>query len=336
MPNKTAVITGAGKGIGRATALRFAGEGVNLALFTRTDSDYDSMRPELDKAGVQYLTYAGDLGNDVQVEEFANLTRQKFPDVAYLINNAAVFQKVELRSSRLEDFDRMMSVNIRGSYLMTRSFVNDMIRRGDGVILFVSSIAGLTGFKGGSLYSASKFAIQGMADSLMREVREYGVRVATVCPGNVKTAMWERESEPKPEGDSIIQPEDVADSIWHACNMPANTMVRHIELRSTHPAYRAASSNRLTSTGTGRPPRRSRSEFRVLRLAQTATILPNNKLRGPFFSPPTDAVDCRFEDLSWKYAFFPAKTRLTAYREGLYCSGCLWGIGVKKFTISEP
>ncbi|MFH2054420.1 MAG: SDR family oxidoreductase, partial [bacterium] len=146
---------------------------------------------------------------------------------------AGIYQKVDLKDSQVEDFDRIMAVNLRGSYLMTRALIDGMVERGAGVVVFVSSLAGLRGFAGGSIYCASKFAMQGLAESLMLEVRKQGVRVCTVCPGNVRTNMWETEPEPRPLGESIIQPEDVAESIYHACMMPVNAMVSQIQMRST-------------------------------------------------------------------------------------------------------
>jgi len=234
MSDKIAVITGAGKGIGRATALRFAEAGFDLALFTRTEADYDSLRPQLEKAKVSFLTYSGDIADQATVADFAERTLERFDRVDYVVNNAGVYLKVDLKDSKVEDFDRVMAVNLRGSYLMARAFVGRMVEQGDGVMLFVSSLAGLNGFPGGSIYCASKFAMQGLAESLMLEVRKQGVRVCTVCPGNVRTNMWESEPEPRPLSETIIQPEDVAESIYHACTMPANSMVAQIQMRSTN------------------------------------------------------------------------------------------------------
>lgn len=237
MFDKVAVITGAGKGIGRATALKFAQEGINLALFTRTKSDFDSLQPEFEQLGIECLTFTGDLTKSQGVDAFAQATAEKFDHVDYLVNNAGVFTKGEIVAASIGDYDRVMSVNARGAFLMTKAFAPGMIARGDGVILFVSSIAGLTGFKGGTIYSASKFAMQGMAESLMLELRDKGVRVVTICPGNVNTQMWDDDSTGRPIPETMIQPEQVAASIYHAVTMPANAVVKQIELRSTNTRY---------------------------------------------------------------------------------------------------
>jgi 3-oxoacyl-[acyl-carrier protein] reductase len=229
---KVAVITGAGKGIGRATALRFAREGIDLALFTRTAGDYETLGPELDHAGVGHVDFVGDLSNAGDIDRFAASTRAAYDRVDYIINNAGVFQKVELKDSRIEDFDRLMSINVRGSYLITRAFIGDLIAGCKGVVVFVSSVAGLQGFPGGSLYSCSKFAIQGLADSLMLEVRKRGVRVTTVCPGRVNTPMMAADPNP-PLPESVIQPEDVAETIYLACTLPDNAIIKQVEIRST-------------------------------------------------------------------------------------------------------
>jgi 3-oxoacyl-[acyl-carrier protein] reductase len=237
MSDRVAVITGAGKGIGRATALKLASKGINLALLTRTRSDFDSLTPELDKSAVEYLTYTGDVSQEADILAFADKIEDKYSGVDYLINNAGVFAKTEISEAEVEEFDRVMAVNVRGAFLMTKAFAKGMIKRGDGVILFVSSIAGLTGFKGGLIYSASKHAIQGMAESLMFELRDQGVRIATICPGNVNTPMWDRGSGKKPIPETMIQPEEVAESIYYACTMPNNTLVKQIELRSTNTRF---------------------------------------------------------------------------------------------------
>jgi 3-oxoacyl-[acyl-carrier protein] reductase len=237
MSDKVAVITGAGKGIGRATALKFAQEKINLALFTRTESDYELLKPEVEGFGVKYLAFTGDVGNEADVGEFAARVAEKFGHVDYLVNNAGVYNEEQIAETNVVEFDRVMSINVRGSYLMTRAFVPSMIEREDGVILFVSSIAGLIGFKGGTIYSASKFAMIGMAQSLMFELRDKGIRVCSICPGNVNTAMWEHDDGSRPIPETMIQPEQVAESIHHACTMPKNVIVKQIELRSTRTRY---------------------------------------------------------------------------------------------------
>ncbi len=237
MSDKVAVITGAGKGIGRATALKFAQERIDLALFTRTEADYGTLTPELDRYGVKYLTFGGDVAQETDVVAFAGKVAEKFGRVDCLINNAGVYSHGEISETNVAEFDRVMSINVRGSYLMTRAFVPGMIEREDGVILFVSSIAGLTGFKGGTIYSASKFAMIGMAQSLLFELRDKGIRVCSICPGNVNTPMWENGDGPRPIPETMIQPEQVAESIHHACTMPKNVIVKQIELRSTRTRY---------------------------------------------------------------------------------------------------
>lgn len=237
MSDRVAVITGAGKGIGRATALKFAQERIDLALITRNEADYETLRPELDRYGVKYLTVAGDVSREADVAAFTEKVKEKFGHVDHLINNAGVYSQAEIEETDVAEFDRVMSINVRGSYLMTKAFAPGMIERQDGVILYVSSIAGLTGFKGGTIYSASKFAMIGMAQSLMFELRDKGIRVCSICPGNVNTPMWENGDGPRPIPETMIQPEQVAESIHHACTMPKNVIVKQIELRSTRTKF---------------------------------------------------------------------------------------------------
>src|SRR6185295_12684041 len=141
---------------------------------------------------------------------------EQLGEIGVLVNNAGVLIARPFEELTLEDWDVTMATNVRSLYLVTREVLPGMRRRREGTIVNVASLAGRNGFAGGTAYTASKHAVLGFARSLMLEVRKEGIRVLTICPGSVATAMLQDQTMLKADPDKILQPEDVAESILHA------------------------------------------------------------------------------------------------------------------------
>ena len=203
LAGKVALVTGAARGIGRGIAVALAAEGVQVAvadLGTAEDpavpyrlgrpADLDETRRLIEARGVQALALVGDVTRAADAETLVAETARQLGGLDILVNNAGVLvagRFVELAESQ---WDRMMAVNVKGVYLMTRAALPDLRARGDGSIVNIASIAGKTGRAFTAAYAASKFAVVGLTQGLAQELGPAQIRVNAVCPGLLRTTMW--------------------------------------------------------------------------------------------------------------------------------------------------
>ena len=229
--NKTAVITGASKGIGKAIALSLAGAGVKVVLAARHRKDLESVEKEIRAHGGESLVVRADVSKETDVERLFDKAIHAFEKVDILVNNAGygIFSKVA--DTSVKDFDGMMNVNLRGVFLCCKGILPAMIRQKGGAIINIASLAGKNSFVGGATYSATKWGLLGFSRSLMLEVREVNIRVVAICPGSVNTSF----SDHSKDSEKIIQPQDVADTVLFALTMPARSNVSEIDIRPTNP-----------------------------------------------------------------------------------------------------
>ncbi len=229
LKKKTAIITGASKGIGKAIALSLAGAGANVVLAARHQEDLASAEKEVRSLGGECLAVLGDVSKESDVDLIVEKAIQKFGGVDVLVNNAGygVFSKVA--DTTVKDFDGMMKVNLRGVFLCCKGVLPAMIRQNSGAIINIASLAGKNSFVGGATYSATKWGLLGFSRSLMLEVREFNIRVVAICPGSVNTSF----SDHSRDAEKIIQPEDVAETVLFALTMPARSNVSEIDIRPT-------------------------------------------------------------------------------------------------------
>jgi NAD(P)-dependent dehydrogenase (short-subunit alcohol dehydrogenase family) len=188
---KTVVVTGAARGIGRAVAGRFATEGAHLALLDLPNSCVTTAAIELADGGAETLAIEGDVSSDADVARAVADTLQRFGAIDILINNAGIAPTRPFLANDDELFDRVMAVNVRGSFLMTLATARAMAERDGGSIV---QIASTCAFSAGasrnlSIYNMSKAAVRQMVASLASEVAEHGIRVNAVAPGTINTEM---------------------------------------------------------------------------------------------------------------------------------------------------
>jgi NADP-dependent 3-hydroxy acid dehydrogenase YdfG len=227
--NKTAIVTGASRGIGKAIALSLAKAGVKVVLAARQQTDLESAKTEILKNGGQCIAVQADVAKEADIDHLIEKTTDAFGTVDILVNNAGfgIFSKVAATS--VKDFDGMMNVNLRGVFLCCRGVLPTMIRQKGGAIINIASLAGKNSFVGGATYSATKWGLLGFSRSLMLEVRDYNIRVVAICPGSVNTSF----SDHSKDSEKIIQPQDVADTVLFALTMPARSNVSEIDIRPT-------------------------------------------------------------------------------------------------------
>jgi len=231
----TALVTGATQGIGRATAFALGRAGYRVGVCARTAVRVDDLVAELRGEGIDAAGAAADVSDPAQVTRAVAHLAAALGDVGLLVNNAGVLIARPFEELTLEDWDVTMATNLRSLYLVTRAVLPAMRRRREGTIVNVASLAGRNGFAGGTAYAASKHAVLGFGRSLMLELRKEGIRVITICPGSVDTGMLRDQPMLKSDPQRILRPEDVADAVLHAVQLPARALVSELDIRPTNP-----------------------------------------------------------------------------------------------------
>ena len=234
-PARTALVTGATEGIGKATALALGRAGWQVGVCARTASRVDALLAELAEAGIRAAGRAGDVGDERDAPAVVRHVVDALGAVDALVNNAGVLVAKPFEELTLADWDRTMATNLRSLFLVTREVLPEMRRRRQGTVLNVASLAGRNGFVGGTAYSASKHAVLGFSRSLMLEVRRDNVRVVAICPGSVETAMLRDQPLLKADPARILRPEDVAATILHTLALPDRALVSELDIRPTNP-----------------------------------------------------------------------------------------------------
>lgn len=209
LQGKIAIVTGGGRGIGRATAIALAREGADVAIIARTGRELRETAGLIESVGRRVLVCPGDVTKGTDVHGLVQGTLDAFGRIDFLVNNAGVaFYKPFTATSEAE-WRQTIEVNLYGVFLTTKAVLPSMKRQGMGVIINVSSGAGKYGFPGLTVYCASKFGLNGFTEALAREVAGEGLRVYAVCPGGVDTKMH-RDLFPDADPRSLLQPEEVA------------------------------------------------------------------------------------------------------------------------------
>lgn len=234
LSESVALVTGAGRGIGRAIAATLARQGSTVVLTARTRKELEAVRVEIESQGGKAVSLQADITRDDQVEQLFNELSSRFRRLDILVNNAGFGLFAPVRDLSVDDFDSMWKLNMRALFLCTQKALKLMEPQKSGIIVNVSSLAGKNAFIGGAGYSATKWALMGFSKTLMLEVREHNIRVITICPGSVDTSFSQQERI-SARSERILHPQDVADTILAAMTLPERAMVSEIDIRPTNP-----------------------------------------------------------------------------------------------------
>lgn len=235
LKGKNALITGAGRGIGRALAIALAQEGVNVGLIARTEADLQNVAEELKTFNVHVAVATADVASIDSVNTAVAKVKTDLGAIDILINNAGISSFgsfMELEPARWEE---IVKVNLFGAYYVTRAVLPEMIDRKTGDIVNISSTAGQRGAAVTSAYSASKFALIGLSESLMQEVRKHNIRVTTLTPSTVATDMAKDLNLTDGNPDKVMQPEDLAELVVSQLKLNRRVFVKEAGLWSTNP-----------------------------------------------------------------------------------------------------
>ena len=227
------LITGASAGIGEASAIALAKEGANLVLLARRKQRLDELVGRIQSAGSRAVTVVGDVREEETAQRAVAAAKENFGTVHILINNAGMGNYKQLIDTSAEEYDEMMDTNVRSTFLFTRHTVPLMIEQKSGLILMISSMAGIYGFAGEAVYCATKFAQVGFAQALDKELHPHGIKVGAICPGGVKTefAIGKGRTEQGVAQSGMLDPEDVAAAVLLACTQPAGSRIIEIQMR---------------------------------------------------------------------------------------------------------
>lgn len=233
LTNKIALVTGASSGIGHATALALAHHGANLVVTARREDRLRDLCAQIESLGRKAVFYAGDAALESTAHQATALALQTFGHLDILINNAGVGNYKNLVDTSAEEYDALMNANMRSGFLFSRHVAPHMIAQHGGTILFISSVAGLQGIAGESIYSASKFAQVGFAQSLDAELRKHNIKVGAICPGGVKSefALHHGRTQDFIRNSHMMDPAEVAEAIVFACIQPPNLRIPHMVVR---------------------------------------------------------------------------------------------------------
>lgn len=237
--NQVAIITGASQGIGQAIAHHLAPLGVHLVLCARNVDKLTSLARELavQHPEIQTLPLACDVRDPQQVQRVIEETQKTFGKIDILINNAGVAAKVGLlQEMSVEDIDRTIDTNLKGSIYFMRAVLPVMVQQDGGIILNINSIAGKTAYPFWSVYDASKFGLHAMTEAVAEEQRSNNIKVIGVYPGAVDTAIWQgMHLEEAPDREGMLDPEHVAEAIVYMLNQPQKVFIKDLTIAPLKP-----------------------------------------------------------------------------------------------------
>jgi 3-oxoacyl-[acyl-carrier protein] reductase len=236
LTNKKAIITGGSRGLGKATALAFAKEGIDVAVTGRNEERLQATVAELEQFGVKAIYAVFDVGNYEEVKTSIKDIIKRLGSVDILVNNAGIAALGSFNDMEVSQWSQIIQTNVMGMYYVTKEVLPYLLAQNEGDIVNVSSTAGLNGNANVSAYSASKFAVIGMSESLMKEVRKNNIRVNTLTPSTIESEMTvELGFATKGSHASVLQPEDFAELILAGLKLPRRAMLKSAALWSTNP-----------------------------------------------------------------------------------------------------
>jgi 3-oxoacyl-[acyl-carrier protein] reductase len=235
LKNKKAIITGGGRGLGKATAIAFAKEGIDIAITGRNEQNLLETVAELKEFGVNATYEIFDVANYDEVKTGIKNIINKLGSVDILVNNAGIAAFGTLNEMEVTTWENIIQINVMGMYYVTKEVLPYLIEKNEGDIFNVASTAGLNGNASTSAYSASKFAVIGLSQSLMKEVRKNNIRVVTLTPSTIATDMALDLGITDGNTEKVLQPEDFAELIVAGLKLPRRAMMANASLWSTNP-----------------------------------------------------------------------------------------------------
>ncbi len=223
-----ALITGGGRGIGKAIAQRLAKLGAAVSICGRSREPLMSTAQDLRALGARVHAQTADVTKPGDIASLVESTERELGPITILVNNAGIGGFGPVHEKSEEEWDRVLNTNLKSAFLVSRAVVPAMIRRGGGDIINISSLAGKNTFAGGGIYCASKWGLQGLSGCMAEDLRGYGIRVSVICPGSVATDF--SGSGPK-DPKKVLTAEDVAHVVGMVAMQGPQSFISEVHLR---------------------------------------------------------------------------------------------------------
>jgi 3-oxoacyl-[acyl-carrier protein] reductase len=228
LSEKTAVVTGASRGIGRAIASRLGRLGASVALCARGRDEAERTAASLREEGIRALPIVADVTRAADVQRLIEQTASQFGEIEILVNNAGVGVFGPFHERSESDWDAVLGTNLKAVFLASRAVAPRMIRLGRGHIINISSLASKSAFPGGAIYCASKWGLMGLTACMAEDLRAHGIRVSAICPGSVATDF---SSHAGRNPATLLQPEDVAHAVAMLVTQSPHSFISEVDLR---------------------------------------------------------------------------------------------------------
>ncbi len=241
LKDKVAIVTGASSGIGRATALSLAKAGAKVAIAARRTPRLEELQKEIIKIGTECIVVPCDVAKRKDCQTLIDAAMKKWNHIDILINNAGIMPLSFVKNLKVDEWEQMVDVNIKGVLFCTAAAIPHMINQNSGHIVNISSIAGRLVFPSGSVYCATKYAVRAFSEGLRQELStRYKIRVTTIEPGIVATELTNTITDKSLESFvkhskeiEALQAEDIANSIMFALESPLRMNVNEVMVRPT-------------------------------------------------------------------------------------------------------
>lgn len=230
LSGKVAIVTGAGRGIGRAVALALGKNGAAVVTAARTQTQIEAVSQEIIQTGGKSMAVACDLADEGQIEALFETAREQFGRLDFQVNNAAIGLYGQLAEFPSADLDRLLAVNVRGTYLCCQQAMRMMIPQQSGYIINISSVVGFKGYGNQSAYTASKHAVTGMTKALAVEAQPHNIRVSVIDPGGTDTDLV-AAARPDLDRSILMQPDDIAHTVLFLLSLSERAAVDEIYIR---------------------------------------------------------------------------------------------------------
>jgi NAD(P)-dependent dehydrogenase (short-subunit alcohol dehydrogenase family) len=234
LSGKIALVTGAGRGIGAAISRALVEAGAVVALVARTSSDLQTLAGELEAAGGRVAVLPGDVGDEATVERIFAAAEARLGPIDILINNAGIPTRrpFQVADYPIDDFDRIVGVNLRGAFLCARAAFRTMRERRSGTIVNIGSISGIRAAPDVLPYSVAKFGIEALSQTILAEATQYGIKTHLVAPGVTNSSIWDRKEVPLPADvrARMLEPSDVAEVVLFLLQLPQRVRIDRVVL----------------------------------------------------------------------------------------------------------
>jgi 3-oxoacyl-[acyl-carrier protein] reductase len=227
LAGKVAVVTGSSSGIGKAIALRFGEEGAKVVVAARRKGLCEQTAKQICRTGGEAFVIQADINHETQADMLYDKAVQQYGRVDIAVHNAGIFGGRRVAESTTQAFDEVMNVNLRGTFFCCRAAFKHMKAQGGGVIINMSSVAGVQAWTGTGLYSASKHGVMALTKALADEGRQFNIKVSAICPGGVANELVDATPEEILRSEKI-SPFDIAETAVYLCALGKYAVVQEV------------------------------------------------------------------------------------------------------------